>query len=473
MKRPGFQPKFIFGRPNPHATDPEPAHNSNLRNTSVSDIAGSFVSSDHLEEARSLYGDNIRPFYIPVSEGVSRVIYDLSDIGNPLIVGGTVRDSLRGQHNDINDIDIEVHETNVDEITDHMRDRGYMVDEVGKQFGVLKVHKKGVVDDLDISVPRRENRTGAGHRSFDVDMDENMSVEEASERRDFTINAIMYDPELQVLVDHHGGVEDLSSGTLRHVSDKFSEDPLRVLRGFQFAGRFGMSYDPETAELCHSIRDQYRDLSVERVQGEWYKFYRQSTDHNAGIAALQDSGWDDTIPGLRQVLDAPDMSVKMTLLSTLRDPKDRIICGSTVLASGMNEHDREEFLKHTVIGKEDRRLTLSMIEVSKRNLDTPFDRKQTASEFAHAGFTFTQYDKIAMVMCNREHSQNVSKAFTEGLSDGPEPDLINGKDILDMTDHGSGKWIGDTLRHFRTRQYQGEFQSRDQALRSLSEFFEN
>ena len=106
MKQPGFQPKFIFGRPNPHTTDPEPAYNSNLRNTSVSDIAGSFVSSDQLEEARSLYGDNIRPFHIPVSEGVSRVLDDLSGIGNPFIVGGTVRDSIRGFHKDINDIDI-------------------------------------------------------------------------------------------------------------------------------------------------------------------------------------------------------------------------------------------------------------------------------------------------------------------------------------------------------------------------------
>ena len=468
MKQPGFQPKFIFGRPNPHTTDPEPAYNSNLRNTSVSDIAGSFVSSDQLEEARSLYGDNIRPFHIPVSEGVSRVLDDLSGIGNPFIVGGTVRDSIRGFHKDINDIDIEVHETNVDEITDHMRDRGYMVDEVGKQFGVLKIHKKGVVDDLDISVPRRENRTGAGHRSFDVDMDENMSLEEASERRDFTINAIMYDPELQVLVDHHCGVEDLSSGTLRHVSDKFSEDPLRVIRGFQFAGRFDMTIDPETAQLCQSIKDQYHEISTDRVQKEWTKFYEKSVNHNAGLKVLQDTGWDDTIPGLKEALASPGLKEQMSRMDKV-SPENKTLVGSTLISMRMSSDDRKHFLGSTVSGKDNQRLVDIMVKTTESDMSTSFQRKNIAHNLARTGFTFSRYLDLATATGDKRHYEAASQAVREGLGNGPEKDLFSGKDLLSATGRKADNWVGEALKDMRELQYRGEFTTREGAVKAIED----
>ena len=107
---------------------------------------------------------------------------------------------------------------------------------VGRAFGVLRV--KGI--DCDFSVPRRDSKTGRGHRGFLVESDPNLSMVEAASRRDFTINAVMMDPLTGEVMDPFGGLRDLRGGILRHTSDKFAEDPLRVLRGMQLAARFDL-----------------------------------------------------------------------------------------------------------------------------------------------------------------------------------------------------------------------------------------
>lgn len=468
MKRPGFQPKFIFGRSNPHATDPEPAHNNNLRNTSVSDIAGSFVSSDHLEEARSLYGDNIRPFHIPVSEGVSRVLDDLSDIGNPLIVGGTVRDSIRGFHKDINDIDIEVHGCELDSIITGLRKNGYHVDEVGKQFGVLKVHKKSVVDELDISVPRRESTTGAGHRDFTTELGDDISIDEATERRDFTFNAMLYDPRLKVLIDVHGGEQDLNEGIIRHTSDKFSEDPLRVIRGFQFAGRFDMTIDPETAQLCQSIKDQYHQLSTDRVQKEWTKFYEKSVNHNAGLKVLQDTGWDDTIPGLKEALASPELKEQMSRMDKV-SPENKTLVGATLISMRMSNDDRKHFLGSTVSGKDNQRLVDIMVKTTESDMATSFQRKNIAHNLARLGFTFSRYLDLATATGDKRHYEAASQAVSEGLANGPEKDLFSGKDLLSATGRKADNWVGKALKDMRELQYRGEFTTREGAVKAIED----
>ena len=142
-----------------------------------------------LQEAKDMYGDNcVIPYDMNLPTGVDGVLKDLRNIGNPLVVGGAVRDSLSGHAS--KDVDIEVHGSSIGSIVKHLKEQGYHVDEVGRQFGVLKVSKGGV-KNLDVSVPRRENRVGVGHKAFAVEFSENMSVSEAAERRDFTFNAIM------------------------------------------------------------------------------------------------------------------------------------------------------------------------------------------------------------------------------------------------------------------------------------------
>ena len=125
-------------------------------------------------------------------------------------------------------------------------------------------------ESIDIAMPRRERATGSGHRDFEIDVDPFIGTQAAARRRDFTINAMMQDVLSGEIIDHFGGRRDLDAGVIRHIDpEAFVEDPLRVLRGAQFAARFQFIIAPETAELCRGI--DLSALSAERVDGELRK----------------------------------------------------------------------------------------------------------------------------------------------------------------------------------------------------------
>ncbi len=90
-----------------------------------------------------------------------------------------------------------------------------------------------------MSIPRRDSKSGPGHRGIAVVGDAWLSPEEASRRRDCTINALLFDPLAGRVLDPHGGLRDLERRVLRHVeSGTFKDDPLRALRAVQLAARF-------------------------------------------------------------------------------------------------------------------------------------------------------------------------------------------------------------------------------------------
>lgn len=208
---------------------------------------------DRINAAIERYGECVTPLVIPIPPSVQPVLHGLRQAGlRPLLVGGSVRDSFDGHPP--KDLDFEVYGGSVAEVSKVLAAHG-RVDEVGKEFGVLKMRTQDGID-LDVSVPRRENKVGVGHRGFQVEVDPGLSVHDAAARRDFTVNAMSYDPELGVLVDPHHGKADLDSKVLRHTSEAFSEDPLRVLRGMQFASRYGMTMASATARLSRTLADE-------------------------------------------------------------------------------------------------------------------------------------------------------------------------------------------------------------------------
>ena len=183
--------------------------------------------------------------------------------GRAFYVGGFVRDRLLGIDN--KDVDIEVHGITPEVLYGILEKTGEPLS-YGKSFGVYAL--KG--EDLDIAMPRRERATGTGHRDFDVNVDPFIGTREAARRRDFTINAMMEDVLTGEIVDHFGGRRDLDEGVIRHIDPvTFIEDPLRVLRGAQFAARFGFTIAPDTIELCRGI--DLSTLSRERVEEELKK----------------------------------------------------------------------------------------------------------------------------------------------------------------------------------------------------------
>jgi tRNA nucleotidyltransferase (CCA-adding enzyme) len=173
-------------------------------------------------------------------------------------VGGWVRDRLLGH--DSKDVDIEVFGVPAERVRTLLEAIG-RVETVGESFQVYKC------GDVDVSLPRRESKAGRGHRGFIVTGDPSMSIDEAARRRDFTINAISFDPLTGEYLDPFGGRIDLERRRLRVVDPAtFGDDSLRVLRAVQFAARFDLTVDEETRAICRAV--PLDDLPSERVWGE-------------------------------------------------------------------------------------------------------------------------------------------------------------------------------------------------------------
>jgi len=182
--------------------------------------------------------------------------------GRALIVGGWVRDKLLGLP-DSSNVDLEVFGVPGDRLRALLETFG-RVEAVGESFQVYKI------GDIDVSLPRRDSKAGRGHRGFVVTGDPDMSIAEAARRRDFTVNAISWDPLTEEYFDPFDGRADLARRLLRVVDPHtFGDDSLRVLRGVQFAARFALDVEPSTAALCREI--PLDDLPPERVWGEFEK----------------------------------------------------------------------------------------------------------------------------------------------------------------------------------------------------------
>jgi len=208
--------------------------------------------------------------------------------GRALIVGGWVRDRLMalasglGTAHASKDLDLEVFGVDADRLKEILRGFG-SVNTVGESFTVYKVA------GLDVSLPRRESKTGRGHRGFTVSGDPGLPLREAARRRDFTVNAIAWDPLTGAYEDPFDGRGDLDRRLLRAVDPStFGDDSLRVLRAVQFAARFAFAVDPETAALCRTI--PLDDLPAERLWGEIEKLLLRARRPSIGFALALEMG---------------------------------------------------------------------------------------------------------------------------------------------------------------------------------------
>ena len=202
---------------------------------------------------------------------IARAVRDVG--GRALIVGGWVRDRCLGR--DSKDVDLEVYGLPAAGVR-ALLERIDRVNVVGEAFTVFKV------GSIDVALPRRESRTGRGHRGFEVTGDPDLPVEEAARRRDFTINAIAWDPLTEEYLDPYGGQADLERRRLRAVDPRtFGDDSLRVLRAIQFAARFELDVDEATRALCRRI--VLDDLPAERIWGELEKLLLQAARPSIGF----------------------------------------------------------------------------------------------------------------------------------------------------------------------------------------------
>jgi len=200
--------------------------------------------------------------------------------GRALIVGGWVRDRLRGE--DSKDIDLEVYSLAADELL-RLLERLGRVNTVGESFTVYRL------GPIDIALPRRESKAGRGHRGFAVIGDPDLPFEDAARRRDFTINAIAWDPLGGAYLDPFHGRVDLERRILRAVDPgTFGDDSLRVLRAIQFAARFELTVDEATKALCRNTK--LDDLPAERIWGEVEKLLLRAARPSLGFALAFELG---------------------------------------------------------------------------------------------------------------------------------------------------------------------------------------
>ena len=226
----------------------------------------------------------------PLALDIARTVREAG--GRAFVVGGWVRDRLRGEQS--KDIDIEVFGIAAAELPGLLGTLG-RVEPAGQSFPVYKVARPGSGEPaIDVALPRRESKRGRGHKAFDVQGDPSMTLAEAARRRDFTINAISFDPLTNEYQDPCGGRVDLERRLLRAVDLRsFGDDSLRVLRAVQFAARFEFTLEDQTAALCRRI--PLDDLPAERIWSEIEKLLLQASRPSIGFALALDLGIIDAI----------------------------------------------------------------------------------------------------------------------------------------------------------------------------------
>lgn len=239
--------------------------------------------------------------HLRLPETLEQIVRDLTAANfRAVIVGGSVRDALLGL--EPKDFDVEVYGVSYDSLAAFLGGRG-SVDLVGKSFGVVKLSAAG--ETWDFSVPRRDNKTGPGHRDFRATFDPAITPREAASRRDFTVNAMAYDPATGELLDFFGGQTDLGNRVLRATSEAFPEDPLRVLRGMQFACRFDLTVDPATADMSRAIAGEYSTLARERIAEEFMKWAIKGARPGRIAEYLTATGWIVHFPEIAALFDTP------------------------------------------------------------------------------------------------------------------------------------------------------------------------
>lgn len=292
IKAPGWYDtgkKDSLGRPirNKHSTK----RSERISSGDIANVKSDFSSEK--EKRETSYKD----VSIPITPEAEKVIDALYDKGlQPYLVGGKVRDFLMDKDN--KDTDIEVYGVDsTSELVNTLLSCGGDVNIAGESFGVIKYTLNG--EEFDVSLPRKDSLKDNSntHTSINVEVDPDLTEEEASRRRDFTMNALMYNPIEEEIIDFHGGVKDIEDSVLRIVdAETFTDDPLRVLRGVQFSARFDMHPDDEFFELSQTMH--WNGLAKERIAGEIHKMLLKSQNLHLGVETLLQSGWSNSLPGI-------------------------------------------------------------------------------------------------------------------------------------------------------------------------------
>jgi tRNA nucleotidyltransferase (CCA-adding enzyme) len=417
-------------------------------------------------------------------------------------VGGCVRDLLLGCFPD--EWDLEVFNCTEEVLETLFRDQ---LSFVGKDYGIYRFRRWSI----DVGLPRRERPHGPSHGDFSVATDPGMNLVEAARRRDFTINAIYFDPIGKFLEDPFGGQEDLLRRRLRHVSERFGEDPLRVLRGMQFLARFQLKADPQTIQLCRTLSPQF--LPPERVFGEFSKLLLRGLAIGDGLEFLNRCGWLAFFPeldSLRSCLQNPQFHPEgtvwehikhaMNAFASLRpeNDEDALAVGFAVLCHDLGKpacthigpdgrlrtggHDwagivpARRFLERIRAPKRLVEGVLSLVENHMVPHTLSDSSPETLGVLRRLARRMGRIDRLlAVVRCdnrgrppckpNLEEEDLLERlARSDGIFDKPPEPIIRGRDLLEHFPSFPQKQMGNFLGYLFEAQMDGKFSSLEDGL---------
>jgi len=236
------------------------------------------------------------PERVPVPEEVLEIARVLQDAGHEAwCVGGALRDTLLGDLH--SDFDLAT-SAKPEEVQRLFRRTA----PIGVEHGTVGViDRKRVMHE--VTTFRRDVETDGRHAVVEY----GASLDDDLARRDFTINAIAYQPLSGEWRDPHGGKRDLEAGVVRAVGDpaaRFREDYLRILRAIRFAARFGFTIEPATWAAAREAAGGLGRLSAERVRDEWFKGLRTARVLETLVRLWRESGAAATwLPELRRADD--------------------------------------------------------------------------------------------------------------------------------------------------------------------------
>ena len=393
--------------------------------------------------------------------------------GRALLVGGYVRDALLNLSP--KDADMEVYGLEAGALR-QMLSRLGRVNCVGESFRVYKLvwHDRNERHELDVSLPRRDRKTGVGHRGFEVEGDPNASFEDAARRRDFTINAILCDPLSGEIIDPFGGRADLHNRVLKAVdAAHFAEDSLRVLRAMQMAARFEMTIDRDTIALCRSI--DLNDLPHERIWSEWEKMLLKSARPSLGLRAAHELRvLEKLFPALETTVEREGENVCRTLDKAAEGKRDLLYEKQVTLmlaALSIRKRDNAETLLDLfglkTLNNYDVRAQVAAIlsdEATPREFSA---RRENVSDGELRRVATRCEPKLLYHLARAQGDVEAAEWFIAkmrelGVENGPPAPLLMGRHLLEMG-MKPGPRIGEITRAVYELQLDGDITNEDEA----------
>ena len=439
-------------------------------------------------------GPPYSPHVATLREHAVEIVRTLRQAGHEAyVVGGCVRDELRGVQPKDYDVATSAHPEEIQRLFPHTIP-------VGAAFGVILVR----VDDVrfEVATFRSDDSYTDGRRPDHVTFTD---AEHDARRRDFTINGLFLDPVGERVLDFVGGQADIEARIVRTIGrpeDRFMEDKLRILRGVRLASTLGYEIEPATFAAIRSMAAQIGQVSAERIRDELIKMF---TGPNAGrgLQLLDDSGLlHEILPeveAMKNVAQPPqfhpegDVFVHTKLMmDELREPSAVLAFACLLHDVGkpptfrvsterdgserirFNEHDQvgveiaDRILRRLRFSNDERERILACIENHMTFKDVTKMRRSTLRRLL-ARSTFAEELELHRIDCQSSHRDLSNHEFlkakqAEFASVPPKPPpLITGNDLIALG-LPPGPAMGTLLREIEELQLEDRLRSREEAL---------